>query len=68
MAKNGKKLTAAQRSILMKNGIVDPENWLYVKMDSADNSGYKSMSKNNDKTMAIIVQNKITKIQKRIEY
>lgn len=61
----GRKLSVAERKILKKNKISDPENYLYLKIDVVDVDGNKSTSHFRDKEKYLVVRNKETNEEKR---
>ena len=67
MGKHGKRLTRAQRNILINNGVEDIDNWLYVKQETVDANGHKSAALNRGKTVIMVVENVKTGETKRFE-
>lgn len=56
--KRGKKLTFAQRNILTQNKITDPDDYLYLKMETVSDDGDKHLKQNSSKIQRIVVIHK----------
>ena len=64
----GKKLTSAQRKLLIASDQnINAEEWLYVGQDTIDINGHKRSSKNDEKTIYMVFQNRITGEIKKCE-
>lgn len=55
----GKKPTAEQRKVLVKNGY-DPHEWIYISQKVEGDSGYRRLGKYEDKTTYLIFRNRFT--------
>lgn len=60
MRNRGKKLTFAQRNILSQNNITNPEDYLYLKMETVADDGDKHLKQNSLKIQRIVVVHKET--------
>lgn len=56
----GKKLTFAQRNILMKNNIKNTDDYLYVTIETICDDGDKHLKQNVEKIQRIVIVNRET--------
>lgn len=64
--KNGKKLTNSQRKVLIKNGVKNTGDYLYVKTETVSQDGNKSLNQKSGKLQRMVFLN--TSINKTETY
>lgn len=62
----GKNLTVSQKTILAKNGIGEPDDYLYVKMETVNLGGGKRLTQGCPKVENMVVIHRETGEVKRI--
>lgn len=55
--KNGKKITRSQRNVLLRNGVKDTDNYLYITTEISSKDGNKSLNKMSGKLQKMIFLN-----------
>lgn len=62
----GKKLTVSQKNILVKNGINEPDDYLYVKIETVNLNGDKHLTQDCPKIEKLVVIHRETGEVKRL--
>jgi hypothetical protein len=57
---NGKKPTSTQRKVLTRNGVPDPENYLYVGIRHVDTAGYRHPGKTTESAQTMVFRHRET--------
>lgn len=62
----GKNLTVNQKKMLVQNHIIDPDNYLYVKMETINLGSSKRLSQGCPKVEIMVVIHRNTGVVERI--